>query len=313
MIEIDTVLILGAGASQPFGFPSGKELVNKICSVFSDPQRSQYSLMMQAGHPQPEVQAFRNVLYDANPASVDAWLEHNPKFIPIGKAAIATLLLDYERKSKFRPENNWYELLFQDLDSPFNQFQENKLKIVTFNYDRSLEQYLFTKLTNTYTGKSVNEYVQILQAIPIIHVYGSLGLFDWQPQDPKHYIPFVQYGAPSDYNTINSAAKNIKIIPEAEKIAAEFTAARRFIRGAAQVFFLGFGYDLTNLKRLGTDPKIDIIRVGTKVRGTIHKLKYSRIREVESLGIPHFNRTHANLLNKTIYEFLYNHVHFNEL
>jgi len=311
MIKVNTVLILGAGASQPFGFPSGKKLVNRICSVFSDSQRSEYSFMMQAGHPQPEVQAFRNVLYNANPASVDAWLEHNPQFISIGKATIALLLLAYEQKSDLRPETNWYELLFQELDSPFEQFQQNKLKIITFNYDRSLEQYLYTKLTNTYTEKTQEEYVEKLQAIPIIHVYGSLGLLDWQPQYPKHYIPFVQYGAPSDYNTINSAATNIKIIPETEKIGTEFEKARRFILDAAQVFFLGFGYDPTNLKRLGTE--IDIFQKGKKVRGTIHKLKYSRIKEVESLGIPHFNGAHANLLNKTIYEFLYNHVNFNVL
>ncbi len=32
MIEIETVLVLGAGASIPFGFPSGQNLVDIICT-----------------------------------------------------------------------------------------------------------------------------------------------------------------------------------------------------------------------------------------------------------------------------------------
>ena len=33
MISNNTVLILGAGASSPFNFPSGEKLKNEICEV----------------------------------------------------------------------------------------------------------------------------------------------------------------------------------------------------------------------------------------------------------------------------------------
>jgi len=36
-------------------------------------------------------------------------------------------------------------------DTSFDEFQNNKLAIVTFNYDRSLEQYFYQRLKHTYS------------------------------------------------------------------------------------------------------------------------------------------------------------------
>lgn len=45
MIELETVLILGAGASWDYGFPTGSELVSKICTNLMDSDGPQYGLM----------------------------------------------------------------------------------------------------------------------------------------------------------------------------------------------------------------------------------------------------------------------------
>ena len=60
------------------------------------------------------------------------------------------------------------------LDSTFEEFGNNKLSIVTFNYDRSLEHYLLNSLM-TLHGKTRDECAQALKKIPIVHVYGQLG------------------------------------------------------------------------------------------------------------------------------------------
>ena len=40
------------------------------------------------------------------------------------------------------PSDHWYALLANQLEIGTDRFGENKLSIVTFNYDRSLEHYL---------------------------------------------------------------------------------------------------------------------------------------------------------------------------
>jgi hypothetical protein len=53
-------------------------------------------------------------------------------------------------------------------------FEDNKLSVITFNNDRSLEAFLFLSLQNLY-GFDVKTALERLDKIPIVHLYGSLG------------------------------------------------------------------------------------------------------------------------------------------
>jgi hypothetical protein len=102
MIQSRTVLVLGAGASVPYGFPSGEELRRKVLrSLGLKPEvpGSLLQLLNNAGFDHSHIQDFRTELLHANTTSVDLFLEKRPKFVDVGKVAIAAILLPLEADS----------------------------------------------------------------------------------------------------------------------------------------------------------------------------------------------------------------------
>jgi len=119
-----------------------------------------------------------------------------------------------------------------------------------FNYDRSLEHYLFTALNNAY-GRTVEECAEALRSIPIVHLYGQLGELPPLCNDGLG----IAYGSPVTVETLRKAASGIKIIHEVVPDEGPFKQAHELLRNAARVCFLGFGYSQTNIQRLlGYDP-----------------------------------------------------------
>jgi len=250
MITRETVLILGAGASIPFGFPSGYRLLQEICrKPDAILYRKKFKVLEFCGFAQSQIDEFRTKLARSGHTSVDAFLEHRTEYIDVGKAAIAAVLIPYERTENLfedMSENNWYQYLWGCLNVPVEEFESNRLSIVTFNYDRSLEQYLFTVLKNSYDLTDQAAAAK-LNNIPIIHVHGRLGHLEWQP---LHSLP-VPYDSRSTQELIAMASKNIKIIHEDITEDKEFNEAHKLIESAKKIVFLGFGYNRTNLERLG--------------------------------------------------------------
>jgi hypothetical protein len=311
MVEVDTVLILGAGASWDYGFPTGEELVNQICNLFRNHECKEYDYFYELGFGSDMIDKFLTALEYAKPPSVDAWLEHNTQFIGVGKIAIAIALLSHEKEAELRPGStgDWYRLLCHRLDSPFDRFQDNKLSIITFNYDRLVEEYLFRAFRNMHTAKSKEECIEKIKQLRILHVYGCLGRLEWQKDDSGPPLPQVRYGTSLDTDTIASAADSIKIIPEINgQLPDEFQEARKLIANANALYFLGFGYNKTNMIRL----ELGTLRKPSKIMGTGYGLSYQRMREVKRLDIRGFGRNNG-LVNKAVYEFLHGYVDFNEL
>src|SRR5712692_234585 len=97
MIRRRTLLVLGAGASIPFGFPSGQQLKAKICAGLSnEPVEFVYTLLRACGFDAALIVAFRDEFARSGRSAVDAFLEHRPDFLAVGKAAIAATLIPYE-------------------------------------------------------------------------------------------------------------------------------------------------------------------------------------------------------------------------
>ena len=184
MITTPTVLVLGAGASYPYGFPTGVDLKRLICEQFST-TRAVASQLLGCLNPEgtkfapDEFSKFREAFLKSGQPSVDAFLERRPEFLDVGKLAIAFCLMPFEKEENlYYPDpsrgGDWYEYLSVKLNSSFEEFGQNRLSIITFNYDRSLEQYLLNSLINLH-GKTRDECAEALAQIPIVHVYGQLG------------------------------------------------------------------------------------------------------------------------------------------
>jgi hypothetical protein len=97
MITTPTVLILGAGASAPFGYPVGSDLTEQI-KLYSTPGQWLQILLREAGFFDEQISKFRDALRKSQRPSIDAFLEtYEEDFMEIGKTAIAAVLMDHEK------------------------------------------------------------------------------------------------------------------------------------------------------------------------------------------------------------------------
>ncbi|MFH1718718.1 MAG: hypothetical protein ABIF19_15290 [Planctomycetota bacterium] len=305
MITKKTVLVLGAGASMPFGFPSGKKLVALIADMLNGDSPT-VSLLANHGYSKEQIWEFRDNLVLSGRLSVDEFLEYRTEFFDVGKEAITAALLRFEQTNNLfnaNIENNWYRYLFNLLNTSFDEFDQNKLAIITFNYDRSLEHYLFTALQNSY-NRNDEECADKLDKIPIVHVYSKIGRLPWEK---SHYslVPYDVGSHPDRLGLyVGRGRENIKIIHEDTEKDPEFNQAFELLSTAEYIYFLGFGFNETNLKRLRIESlcKADVSE--KVICGTSYGLSQRQLELVKR-----YRKTPNRLIDlypQEIYEFLYN-------
>ena len=269
MITVPTVFILGAGSNTDYGFPSGKELVDEICrpigqTDYRDPKNTtmSYNTFLEYKIDINKYQVFQKELIESR-LSIDTFIENRQEFDEIGRKAMAITLLKCENSERlfrgkypnFHFENkrnleklyDWYDLLWSYLARPFSleNISKNKLAIITFNYDRSLEHYFFTALKRS-SGKNDADCALALKSIPIIHLYGSLGPLPWEDKGG------VPYDSNASVDCVERSYKFIELIRAQANSATsgKFEASHHYIDAATRVFILGFGFDYTNIRRL---------------------------------------------------------------
>ncbi len=286
MITTPTVFVLGAGTSIPYGFPSGKGLVDHICEATRErntylpsiPDDSRYLIsrkqvkkILIKTFGEKDTRNFGNTLFSSQQLSIDAFLEHRPEFAEIGKLAISLLILRKEMNEDLFGLNNrskgCYQYLFSKLNTNWEDFKQNRVGFISFNYDRSLEHFLFTSLQHTY-NKLDSECADQLSQIPIIHVHGSLGNLQWQDMDG------VPYGTIRKSTSLNrfkfntklgvAAAEQIRVYAENQS-AEEFQKAFQLLSQAENIYFLGFSYHQSNMARLNLTSIPKIINLRTKL------------------------------------------------
>jgi hypothetical protein len=285
MIEKQTVLVLGAGASMPYGFPSGSELRRLIVDGL-DIERSPgripsqlFNALNEAGFSRKRMTEFRKELLAADTTSIDLFLERRTEFLDIGKAAIASVLIPRESEQTLfqtwkepqseRADQAWYQYFASTLDLNFGNLDFHRLTILTYNYDRSLDHYLCTVLKAT-CQQSPEQCWEKLQTIQIIHLHGELGRYD--PFDKR----FLPYGSPLNGRVLKRAAAGIKIVHEVKE-KKRFMAANAALDNAEIVCFLGFGYASENMSRL----RIKANTIGQQIMGTAYRLTDAEQRRLK--------------------------------
>lgn len=235
MITVPTVLVVGAGGSAHLDMPSGRQLLKLVLSSEITQQ------LVACRFHEMEVERLQDALRRSGLSSVDAFLERRNEFLKIGKMAIAAALLpaESERKLFDRGQASWYELLWQYLAADQDTFPQNKLTILTFNYDRSLDRFLEEAISNTFNPRPEDQ-ATLNRAVPIHHLHGQLGAMSEVP-----------YGASTHVPSYIAAARGIRVIHEENPDNEQFVAARHAIRQASRIYFVGFGYDPRNTERLG--------------------------------------------------------------
>lgn len=239
--------VLGAGASLDMGYPLGdnlrKEIITKTTNTFT-PLMHAVERQLNPQHPPMFVDAFKCSQMN----SVDAFLARRPEFAEVGRMAIACVILSHENAQRLvepREDDGWYRYFFNCISADtWDNLRLDQYCIVTFNYDRSLELYLASAMRATY-GKPLAQCLKKVAELKIVHVYGCVAPTD--SEEPR----FFPYGDPLSAETLAISYKRIKVIPEGRDQDSSLVEARRLISESHTVAFLGFGYDLTNISRLG--------------------------------------------------------------
>lgn len=263
IIKAETLLILGAGASYPYNFPLGSELQGYIAGL-SDGHTSIWPKLREY-FPEARLRGFVSRFREAS-MSIDSFLGINAgTFDDIGKMAIASYICAMESSDNFyntsqraslshREPDHWYELLWKHIRSDVYDpadLAKNKLTIVTFNYDRSLEEFLHRAVQAAWNLTNDNA-IQALGWLKVIHVYGCVGEHLSERHSGVRYPNQRQYRSENDAETIFEASKCIRVIPDARKKDwDELPTVTAALEAAQQICFLGFGYDPDNIEILG--------------------------------------------------------------
>src|SRR5205085_9784177 len=117
MINEPTVLVLGAGSSHLYGFPTAAELKARICATLVEPT----PISQRLGENFETLFDFREAFYRPGLSSIDRFLELRPEFLPVGKLAIAFSLMSFEEEERlYRRDGmrggDWYAYLSEKLN-----------------------------------------------------------------------------------------------------------------------------------------------------------------------------------------------------
>jgi hypothetical protein len=264
VITTKTVLVLGAGASKPY-FPTGNELVRQIRDFAGSPKAEEWWRLCEgwlakhnlayAAYLGEAIRAMKPLcreLTECRPDSIDQFLERRQDMAEVGRLVISILLLTAERESEGHlwsdaAGTHWYSFLKTQLVNPPKELGQDQLRIISFNYDRSLEHYLFRSLKPLYVGTLTDEaHANAMKQFQFLHIYGSLGPLPWQSATGT--VPYGSQG----YGEILTAAKNVKVLHQGtdDAVQQNFKTAQEWLKWADKILFLGFGFHEDNVERL---------------------------------------------------------------
>lgn len=280
------VLVLGAGASSEVKLPIGADLKHQIAERLDirfgrgnqqdsgdDILTRAFRLLVAAdgGNDINPLLRVSWLIRDAMPQapSIDNFIDshrNNKQIALCGKLAIARCILEAEARSMLMVDrgniynklnfgalkNTWFNAFFQLLVENC-QVEELparllKLAIVSFNYDRCFEHFLYLALQNYY-GMPAQEAARMLALLEVHHPYGKVGVLPWMSQSEA-----IDYGGTPHPQQLIAISKLLRTFTEGtDPLMSNIESIRTTIIGAQRLVFLGFAFHPLNLDVLFVD------------------------------------------------------------
>ena len=269
MFRVATTIVLGAGASWGYGYPLGDDLIDKVINFGAHLVKHKNKRMDDQDR---LLLRLNQTIRFYDPISVDNFLWHyreDKALIDQAKKLIAEIVVSsgeeryFLRGAKYvgkdprvdTAETNWYRFLWdalvseqttEEISDPSKPFGFN---IITFNYDASLEYFLYTRVTSE--GSMFTEIQQeaVLEKLKssIHHVYGCLLNYKWMGGTEENNL--LKVAGPDNRSAIKAREIYENILLINERSEADYAQLQNIITESAQVIFLGFGFDDTNIGR----------------------------------------------------------------
>ncbi len=117
---------------------------------------------------------------------------------------------------------NWYTPFFEYLNLTSSDSIAKNVKVITFNYDRSLERFLHGHIIHSIDDEFEDIAIENLKQLEIIHPHGCFGSY-----------PDVPYGFNlNESSDVELVASRIRIISDEISNSKPFLATRRVIAQA---------------------------------------------------------------------------------
>ena len=296
MFPDNTVFILGAGSSKPYGLPLGSEINSLIIEVSKSLQSSNIwkrnpliddllKIMNELDFNKSELISFASTLRKSNISSIDRFLNiRRNDYGFLGKHLLSFFLLEFEKEQNVFSNSNvddWLKFLWNKYicQKSLEDFNNANVSFLTFNYDRVLEYFLINSISESY-GVSKIVAVNVLENIKVIHIHGQIGFLHKEPsllENRDFFTDFIHFNSDINFNTVTRAAKSIRLIHETREKNYLKKIIEDILINAQTIYFLGFGYDKMNIETLGLD-KIDLS--DKSIYGTAFGMNEKEINEI---------------------------------
>lgn len=283
---MNTVFVIGAGASKEAGLPTGDDLKKKIAhlldirfDMFGHRQESgdttikdALQLIVQHDHMHPgkintylhEAWHIRDALPQA--LSIDNFIDSqsgNEKLSICGKLAIIRSILEAEKDSKLycikdernkydftNLEKTWYECFFQILceNCSIKSLEKrlSEIALIIFNYDRCVEHFIYHALQNYYKI-SETQATELVRKIKIYHPYGISGSLPWLNTSQTS----MDYGGEPNPQELIDLSQKIKTFTEGtDPNSSDIDEIKNHMIRADKIIFIGFAFHKLNMQLL---------------------------------------------------------------
>jgi hypothetical protein len=331
MFKKSTVIVVGAGASAECNLPVGEALKRKIAEGL----RFRFEVGRQISGDHVILDALKRKFRDDHERvnqflragnelsetietfpSIDEalhWWRESKEIVALGKAAIARYILSAERSSTLAlkrgsgkvdiddSSGSWLKpflsiaLAGADRESVLTAF--DNVTFVNFNYDRTIEQYLYWALQQR-AGVTKEIAASVVARLKMIRPYGSMGKLDWSG---RHEVGFGD----DNGTDIFLVSQNIRTFTEQVENTEVESSIDESLESASLVLFVGFGFHQQNLAlfKLGKGKnRSDVQTVLATSRG-IDPTNYDAIKD--SLDY-RFNLRNCSMLPVTASQLLTN-------
>lgn len=232
-----------------------------------------------------------------NPTVIDFFLYENDTIQDIGRFNIASTILECDarelylqynknrdqktehetkpldvKRNLFRKEDDWYRFLIYKIVKECKTIddllkQKEKLKIITFNYDISLEKRLYSALMKIDIfdkKKDVQEKIEFQEkqnvikefiSDIIIHVYGQISnIYEQRSYDSEVNNPENIAFNCADLEFLLDSYENLELISPKDisnKVRDNGEKCSKWLEQSKHNYILGFGFDEQNSKIIG--------------------------------------------------------------
>lgn len=293
MLPSKTVFIVGAGASSEVGLPVGAQLKG-IISKKLDLRFESHNTFIGGGDIAiydalssqygPQINRYLDACWRIRDglilsSSIDDFIDthrHDAQLAQCGKLAIACSILEAERVSKLfferkginstinfvNIQDTWYVRFYQLIAQQVARSELDELfkniSVITFNYDRCLEQFLVHAVASNFQIP-IAVSSKIVEGLAIHRPYGSVGRYFGENS--------LEYGS-TKLPHLEQLFGSLRTYTERIEDPSGLNAIRTAIANAEVLVFLGNAFHPNNMRVLGSgDPHSNVKRIYATRKG----------------------------------------------